>query len=187
MGATNIMKEEFKLNDTIYKQTIFDGYYITIDGDVAQIKFTEDGRLKSFFLMRQEICEFGHCRVEINHKHYLIHRLVYQTWSDDELRNGLVIDHIDANPQNNHISNLRQVTQKENIQNGIYHGNFGHNGNTKLEVYNKETGETKIYDSVKDFYRDINAPEYFLKHGGLNMLEKRREYKKYVCRKIDEH
>ena len=36
------MKEEFVLNNIIYKQTIFQGYYITIDGDIAQIKFDED-------------------------------------------------------------------------------------------------------------------------------------------------
>lgn len=181
------MKEEFKLNNIIYKQTIFNGYYITIDGDIAQIKFTSDGKLKSYFLMKQETCKSGHKRVEINGKHYLIHRLVYQTWSNDTLRNDMVIDHLDANPQNNNLNNLRQVSQWDNIQNGINHGNFGHNGNTKIEVYNKETGEIKRYDSIKDFYRDINAPEYFLKHGGLCMLKKRKEYNKYVCRKIDEH
>ena len=43
------MKEEFVLNNIIYKQTIFQGYYITIDGDIEQIKFDEDNRLKSFF------------------------------------------------------------------------------------------------------------------------------------------
>lgn len=181
------VKEEFKLNNIIYKQTIFNGYYITIDGDIAQIKFTNDGKLKSYFLMKQETCNSGYKRVEINGKHYLIHRLVYQTWSNDTLRNDMVIDHIDANPQNNNLNNLRQVSQWDNIQNGINHGNFGHNGNTKIEVYNKETGEIKRYDSIKDFYRDINAPEYFFKHGGLCMLKKRKEYNKYVCRKIDEH
>lgn len=178
------MKEEFVLNNIIYKQTIFQGYYITIDGDIAQIKFDEDNRLKSFFLMRQEITKDGYSRVEINHKHYLIHRLVYQTWSKDELRNDLVIDHLDANPQNNHINNLRQVSQWMNVQNGICHGNFGHNGNTKIEVLNNETGEQKIYNSIKDFYIDINAPQYIINNGGLGMLNKRKEYKSILGEKL---
>lgn len=42
------MREEFVLNDTIYKQTIFQGYYITIDGDIAQIKFDDNHKLKKF-------------------------------------------------------------------------------------------------------------------------------------------
>jgi len=74
-----------------------------------------------------------------------------------------------------------------NVQNGICHGNFGHNGNTKIEVLNNETGEQKIYNSIKDFYIDINAPQYIINNGGLGMLNKRKEYKKYTWRKIDEH
>lgn len=180
------MKEEFNLNGMIYKQTRFQGYYITIDGEIAQIKFDNE-KLKSFFLMRTEKTKSGHLRVEINNKHYLIHRLVYETWSDDCLNNTLVIDHIDANPQNNHINNLRQVTQKINIKNGLGHGNFGHNHNTKIEVTNLKTNEIKLYDCIKDFLIDINAPEYMIKHGTVKDLRKRREYDIYTWRKIDEH
>ena len=179
--------KEFNLNNVVYRETIFQGYYITKDGEIAQIKFDEFGKLKSFFLMRQEITKDGYCRVEINHKHYFIHRLVYQTWSKDKLRNDLVIDHIDANPQNNNINNLRQVTQWMNIENAINHGNFGHNGNTKIEVYDSETDITKRYDCVKDFMRDIGAPDYMIRNGGLSQLRKRKMYDRYTWRKIDEH
>lgn len=178
---------EYILNNTVYRETIFPGYYITEDGVVAQIKLDESGNLKSFFKMKHEITKDGYCRVEINHKHYWIHRLVYQTWSGDVLKNDLVIDHIDANPQNNNIKNLRQITQKENIYNAIYHGNFGHNGNTKIEVYDSKSKTTKRYDCVKDFMRDIGAPDYMIRNGGLSQLRKRRIYNRYTWRKIDEH
>ena len=62
--------KEFNLNNVVYRETIFQGYYITKDGEIAQIKFDEFGKLKSFFLMRQEITKDGYSRVEINHKHY---------------------------------------------------------------------------------------------------------------------
>lgn len=154
---------------------------------MAQIKLNEDGELKRFFLMRPELTKDGYYRVEIHHKHYFIHRLVYQTWSEDKLRNDLVIDHIDANPRNNNINNLRQVTQRINIENAINHGNFGHNRNTKIEVYDKKTHSIARYDCVKDFMRDINAPEYMVRHGGLSQLRKRSMYNRYTWRKIDEH
>jgi len=46
-----------------------------------------------------------------------VHRLVYQyhNTEGDCLREGFIIDHIDGNKKNNHISNLRQITQQDNI------------------------------------------------------------------------
>ena len=178
--------KEYNLNGTIFRETMFENYYITNDGDIAQIEF-KNNKLKKFFLLEHIISDFGHHRVEINNKKYLIHRLVYQTWSENELRKDMVIDHKDANPHNNHISNLIQTTQKGNIQNAIEHGNFGHNHNTKLEVYDSITNTTTIYNSIKDFLIAIKAPDYIIKHGGLSNLKKRKEYKRYSCRKINEH
>ena len=143
--------------------------------------------LKKFLSMKQECTKDGYNRIEINHKHYFVHRLVFQTWSCEELNNKMVIDHIDSNPSNNNINNLRQVDQKTNIENAINHGNFGHNHNTKIEVLNNETNEIKTYDCIKDFLIDINAPDYIIKHGGLSSLKKRKIYNKYTWRKIDEH
>lgn len=177
---------DFKINDDIYRETIFKGYYITKFGEVAQIKF-ENHKLKSFFLMKPEETKDGYYRVEINHKHYFVHRLVYQTWSGDILNPELVIDHIDSDRKNNNINNLRQTTQIINIENAIQHGNFGHNHNTKIKVYDDETQTEKIYDSIKAFYIDIDAPQYMLNHGGLNCIQKRKEYKRYHITKINEH
>lgn len=177
---------EFSLNNDVYKETIFKGYYITKTGDVAQIKF-ENNKLKSFFLMKKEETKDGYYRVEINKKHYFIHRLVYQTWSGERLNPELVIDHIDANRKNNYISNLRQIPQAANIQNAVCHGNFGHNHNTKIKVYDDVLNTEKIYESIKDFYIDIKAPQYIINHGGLNGLNKRTEYKRYHVTKINEH
>lgn len=137
--------------------------------------------------MRQERTKSGYLRVEIRKKHFLIHRLVYQAWSDEELKDGMVIDHIDANPQNNNIENLRQVTQKENIGNAIEHGNFGRSGCRKLRVYDDITKTEKIYESIRDFLTDIGAPDYMIAHGAWSTIRKRREYDRYHVFKIDEH
>ena len=43
-----------------------------------------------------------------------VHRIVY-TWFNEVAPNGLVIDHIDNNKQNNNIDNLQALTPGENI------------------------------------------------------------------------
>ena len=51
-------------------------------------------------------------------KRAYIHRLVAESFLD--LPDGLVVDHIDFNRSNNCISNLRCVSQKENVNAAIY-------------------------------------------------------------------
>ena len=178
-----IVIKTFVLNDVEWRETFCEGFYVTKFGEVSKIKF-ENNTLKSFFLMKQEVTKSGHLRVEIGRgEHKLVHRLVYEAWIEP-LVDGLVIDHIDANPANNNIENLRQVTQKENIQNAIINGNFGKSGIRPITVFNKETKEVKEYGSVSSFFKDINAPLYMIDNGGLGGLKKRTEYKKYVVKRI---
>ena len=46
-------------------------------------------------------------------KHYYVHRLVYEVFIRP-IPEGMHIHHIDNNPKNNHLNNLRLVTQTEN-------------------------------------------------------------------------
>lgn len=48
-------------------------------------------------------------------KSFLIHRLVCKYFKADEYIEGLEVDHIDENKENNKISNLQWITHKENV------------------------------------------------------------------------
>jgi hypothetical protein len=57
---------------------------------------------------------FGHLRARIKGKNYLVHRLVFL------MHHGYFpkqIDHIDGNPANNKIDNLREASQSQNMWN----------------------------------------------------------------------
>jgi len=56
-------------------------------------------------------------------KKYTIHSLIMQTFKDYIPEEGKVIDHIDSNPLNNNIDNLRVLTIRENVIRSQYFKN----------------------------------------------------------------
>ena len=137
MKNIDIIRRRVIVNGIIFRSTYLPNYYVSSDGTmIVQIYYDTDNRtIKKLFLMKQETLPNGYKRVQgPNHTgHHLVHRLVYSAWGNEILSPYLVIDHIDANPSNNNISNLRQVTQQRNIENAIIHGNFGKMLRKRLE------------------------------------------------------
>jgi len=88
----------------------YEGYYQIDDyGKVFSVRSgktlsTSNGRYKTVTLSVDGVMKTHH-----------IHRLVYLTYLG-EIPEGKVINHIDGDRYNNHISNLECVTQKENIE-----------------------------------------------------------------------
>jgi hypothetical protein len=181
MNNIYIVRRQFTINGKIFRSTYLDNYYASMDGQIVQAYYDDDNiTIKKIFLMKQELLPGGYRRIQGPDKiHHSVHRLVYSAWGEEPLSQGLVIDHIDANPSNNHISNLRQVTQKENIHNAILNGNFIGGNPKRIRIYDSETGIYKIYDSIKDFLIDIEAPEYMIKHNAISSIRKRSEYDRY--------
>ena len=176
-----IMEEIIFENEIAYK-TKYDGYYVTKSGKVITTKVKGgQGRINIF--QPREHCykvdKDGYLEVCLSfiennrhiRKYYRVHRLVYETLMGD-IPQELTIDHIDANPQNNSIENLRILTRENNTRkalknkkspkrfmyqlykNNIYVGTFDR----------KELGKN-IGLKGKDFYQDTNNKKQLLLQG----------------------
>lgn len=64
----------------------------------------------------------GYLRLFYHGHSYSMHRLVWEAFNGPITDSNLVIDHIDANRQNNALSNLRLVCQSENMNNAYRNG-----------------------------------------------------------------
>lgn len=83
-------------------------------------------------------------------KTHLVHRLVASAFIGDVY--GKVIDHIDFDVTNNNVSNLRIVTQHENIMHSVNNKrhNFGEkHGNAKLTEQNVIEIKNAVHGMVK--------------------------------------
>ena len=59
----------------------------------------------------------------LGHSHKRVHHAVWETFVGPRQK-GLVINHIDGNRENNALSNLEEVTQKDNVANMIARGTY---------------------------------------------------------------
>lgn len=107
----------------------------------------------------------GYKLIKINKKQYLLHRVNYYVhnpeWDIYDTSKNNLIDHIDRNPLNNHISNLRVVTSSENQQNNGCKGYYYRKDINKYMARIKTNGIQKYlgcYDTPKE------AREVYLKY-----------------------
>lgn len=112
---------------------------------------SDTGKIKSFNnnkILKTRKNNKGYERINLcknnKQKTFLIHRLVAYMFIPNP-QNKPYIDHIDTNPLNNHVSNLRWCTQKENMNNiktktENYH-NQGGKGKQKNEEHKKKLSE----------------------------------------------
>lgn len=80
-------------------------------GDQGDVYDSKLGRLRIICL------QAGYPGVQIEGKFRCIHRMIGQTWlgHPDYVAEGLVVRHIDGNPGNRAVSNMRLGTQRDNM------------------------------------------------------------------------
>lgn len=160
-----------QFNNKSYKYTGIAYYYISECGEIISMYNDKPKLMKNF------LDKYGYARIALKYelgkeRKYRVHRLVYQTYSEEELKDDLVIDHIDGDITNNHFSNLRQCTQKENIKNALNH-KFGKNNARKIVVKNKNTGEILEFDMIKELIAYTGIP---VANNSLSRLKSRKKF-----------
>lgn len=86
----------------------------------VKLDVSEDGKtvrdVERDYVYVQDLNSDGYPTVRVRHVRTTVHRLVAEAFLGKR-PNGLVVDHIDRNKQNNHYTNLRYVTLSENSKN----------------------------------------------------------------------
>ena len=95
----------------------------------------------------------GYVRYNLRGTFYTAHRLVYLTFVG-EIPEGYVIDHIDGDRQNNDISNLRCVSQSENMINAQ---SKGHKGQRKVAQYDLNNNFIKEFPSFTAAAKEVRV------------------------------
>ena len=89
-----------------------------------------------------------YCRLKLKSlkKEIGIHSLVYSHFIGELIPN-YIVDHIDHNKKNNHVSNLRLLTTSQNIKHSM-DSYVEHKGTTGVELKNLNTGEILNFNTV---------------------------------------
>ena len=118
------------------KLSFNENYAINVDGEVAN--------LKTGLIVRGSERN-GYLRITIRNKQYSIHRLMWETFNEP-IPEGYYIDHIDGNKSNNSLSNLRLVTQSDNMKNAMKNG---HKGQISVLQYDKKGNFIQEFESIQ--------------------------------------
>jgi len=129
-----------------FKQSIVQGYEISNHGNVRRI--VGDGYKEIKGSIQNRGYRYFQTRKKGVRRNHLFHHLVAYAFIG-ERPEGLVIDHIDRNKLNNHISNLRYISFGDNIRNcHTYRDDIKEKGQTRANLLLNENRQ-RVRESKK--------------------------------------
>lgn len=95
-------------------------YEVSADGTLRNVK---SKKILRGHIGKERNNEYVHVELSYGKKphHKRVHQLVMECWGPPRPSEKYVIDHIDGNKTNNHISNLRWATREDNVKNSDYY------------------------------------------------------------------
>lgn len=119
---------------------------------------TKDGKIYSLFTNRYLTLlnkEDGCYKVEANKTRYRVHRLVAEAFLKKPTEDSINVIHLDGNPFNNNVENLRWANSKETADISVKNNPDRYkNQSKKIASLNKDTKEIiTLYDSISDASR----------------------------------
>lgn len=98
----------------------------------------------------------GYKRMMLLGKSYSLHKLLWESFMGP-IPEGMVLDHIDGDRSNNDLTNLRLVSQSENMLNAQING---HKGQVKISQYDENGTFIAHYNSIREAANQVNGSEY---------------------------
>jgi len=104
----------------------------------------------------------GYCRISINNKRYYSHRLAWLYMYGENIK---TIDHINHNPSDNQINNLREVTHRDNCKNRKI---FSTNSSGQMGVsWYKRTLKWRAFIQVEE--KEVHLGYFIEYHEAVNV------------------
>jgi hypothetical protein len=141
----------------------YEGLYVVDEGGTVWSLIQDNSRRKG--PLKPYVNVGGYLRVNLykngNAEHKYVHRLVAEAYLPNP--NGLPdVNHIDANPANNSISNLEWCTAKQNIMHSRKLGN--QNKDRHVRAISIITGEVREYGTMNAAGIDLFGKYYALRY-----------------------
>lgn len=148
-------------NQKFFYDLIMENKIENIDEDNNTVQINGELRRSSIQTGKKRDGTFTQRYCIINYRGFNIrfHRLVYMYHTREFIPEGLYINHIDGNKQNNHYNNLELVTQSENMKHAYQTGL-----NVPPRLFGEFVGTAKLTnDQVAQLRREFKAKEKTVK------------------------
>jgi len=158
------------------------GHRLPVKGNILNPSVSRNGYL---VISRNTFKSVGE-RVTIK-----IHRLIFESFNE-QIKEGLEIDHIDRDKTNNHIDNLRLVNRRDNINNrsnnkkyiGVTDIGTGFSAKIYYQGKTYQLGVARSENEASEYYQkaksEIEKGTFLEYHKSLNYRVKKVDTPKYI-------